>query len=74
MNVLFGDRYFTFILSSYSVTAAVLIALTVWVFVTNRARRQSLARLEASGLRRASQEAASQNSKRQQASSGQHDG
>lgn len=54
---LFGERYFGFIASSYSVTFVVLAAMVLWVILTHRARRATLAKLEAAGIRRASREA-----------------
>ncbi|MEO1397984.1 MAG: heme exporter protein CcmD [Pseudomonadota bacterium] len=56
LTELFGERYFGFIASSYAVTAIVLIALIVWVVLTHRSRRATLGRLEAAGIRRASQD------------------
>lgn len=58
MMELFGERYFWFIASSYSVTAIVLIAMALWVILTNRSRRAALVKLEAAGIRRASKQVA----------------
>lgn len=52
MSTLFGTKYFGFIASAYGVTGLVLAGLVVWVLVTQRRRRRSLAALEEAGLRR----------------------
>ncbi|MEL6736546.1 MAG: heme exporter protein CcmD [Pseudomonadota bacterium] len=57
MTELFGERYFSFIASSYAVTSIVLLAMLAWVIVTHRSRQSTLAKLEAAGVRRASKEA-----------------
>ena len=53
MTALFGEKYFVFIASAYGITAIVLLALIIWVLLTQRRRRADLAALEQSGLRRA---------------------
>ena len=54
MTALFGSKYFAFILSAYSVTALVLLVLTVWIVLTHTSRKRQLANLEKAGLKRAS--------------------
>jgi len=54
MSVLFGSKYFGFILSAYGITAAVLVALTVWILVVHKMRRRQLSQLEKAGMKRAS--------------------
>ncbi|MGI9354916.1 MAG: heme exporter protein CcmD [Rhizobiaceae bacterium] len=56
MSALFGTKYFGFIAGAYGVTAIVLVALIVWVLLTQRSRRAELTSLEQSGLRRAEQD------------------
>ncbi len=53
MTALFGTKYFGFIAGAYGITGVVLVALIVWVLITQRRRRVALAALEQSGLRRA---------------------
>lgn len=58
MTALFGTRYFEFIASSYAITAVVLMAMVVWVLLTQRSRRRKIAALEEAGMRRASRKKA----------------
>jgi len=52
MSALFGTKYFGFIAGAYGVTTVVLVALIVWILLTQRSRRAELGSLEESGLRR----------------------
>lgn len=54
MTALFGSKYFGFILSAFSITAAVLILLTIWILVVYRMRLRKLDQLEKAGVKRAS--------------------
>ena len=54
MTVLFGTKYFGFILSAYGITAAVLLVLTIWILLTHQSRKRQLAKLEEAGIKRAS--------------------
>ncbi|CAN7527289.1 MULTISPECIES: heme exporter protein CcmD [Neorhizobium] len=46
-----------YIAMSYAVSAAVILCLIAWTWLDGRARRQELAELEASGIRRRSAQA-----------------
>jgi heme exporter protein D len=46
-----------YIAMSYAVSAAVILCLVAWTWLDGRARRQELAELEASGIRRRSAQA-----------------
>ncbi|CDZ52655.1 heme exporter protein CcmD [Neorhizobium galegae] len=46
-----------YIAMSYAVSAAVVLSLIAWTWLDGRARRQELAELEASGIRRRSAQA-----------------
>ena len=50
---MFG-KHAAFILSSYGITALVIVALAVWIIVTYRQRRREIERLEESGATRRS--------------------
>ena len=54
MSELFGTQYFGFIASSYGITFIILLAITLWILMTYRARQKTLAKLEAAGIKRAS--------------------
>ena len=43
---------FAFIASSFAITAAVLVALVLWVWLTYRSRRKALDALDAAGFGR----------------------
>jgi heme exporter protein D len=45
--------HFGFIVAAYSVTAAVLLGLVVWVVTDGRAQKAALAELDRRGIRRA---------------------
>ncbi|MFD0916591.1 heme exporter protein CcmD [Pseudahrensia aquimaris] len=53
MSAVLSWKYAGFIFSAYGITFAVLLAMIGWVVLTSRARKASLAKLEADGLRRA---------------------
>ena len=53
MSDLFGTKYFAYIASSFSITLFVLLAMTLWILWTHRARKKALAKLEAAGIKRA---------------------
>lgn len=50
---MFG-QYAAFIIPSYVVSAAVILALLVWIRFQHKSRRDMLAELEAAGMRRRS--------------------
>ena len=54
MTSIFGAKYFGFIASAYGITFVTLLALCLWILLTARARKKTLARLEADGLKRGS--------------------
>lgn len=54
MEELFGTEYFGFIAGAYGVTIVVLYLLILWIFLTYLGRRETLQKLEKSGLKRAS--------------------
>ena len=54
MTESFGTKYFGFIASSFGITLIVLLGMTLWILWTYRARKKALAKLEATGFRRAS--------------------
>lgn len=43
-----------YVIGSYALTAAICLALTVWVYLDGRARQAELKMLEAQGMRRRS--------------------
>ena len=52
VEALFGAQYGGFIASSYAISAAVLIALVVWVWLTHRSRSRALKALDDAGFGR----------------------
>ncbi|NKB52289.1 MAG: heme exporter protein CcmD [Rhizobiaceae bacterium] len=54
MSALFGAKYFGFILSAFGITAAVLLALTIWIVLVHKSRLRQLDALEKAGIKRAS--------------------
>ncbi len=53
MTALFGAKYFGFILSAFGITAAVLLALTIWTVLVHKSRLRQLDELEKAGIKRA---------------------
>lgn len=52
IEALFGAQYGGFIASSFAISAAVLLALVIWVWLTFHSRRRALKALDAAGFGR----------------------